>query len=124
MKKTLIAIAAVLVGSMGHDLPAQAAPTYLACSVVRVDGSNAEPLKVNYTLNEAEGKISSHFPHSGSMNTYEAVYSADSIAATYKVAGFSSGVSIDRTNGVIVLDTAGFVSQGSCEPSQAPTRKF
>ena len=77
-----------------------------------------------YATNEASSTLSETVNSTGSMQTHRAVYSASTIVAPMRVAGFSGQIQIDRSTGGIKRSLAGTNWSGSCVAADKPVQLF
>ena len=100
--------------------PAQAG--YITCSTTRdTDGSK---MTFEYATNESNSTLSETVTSTGSMKTHRAVYSASTIVAPMRAAGFNGQIQLNRGTGNIMRSLAGTNWSGSCVASEKPVQLF
>jgi hypothetical protein len=100
--------------------PAQAG--YVTCESTRESDGTA--MNFEYAINENNSTLSETVVSTGSMKTLRAVYSASTIVAPMRIAGFSGQVQIDRSTGQFQRQLAGTNWAGSCVASEKPVQLF
>ena len=107
MKKLALAATALSSAFWLGSQPAQAEPTYLECTMLRVKDageSPSEPLKAEVTLNESEQSASFYLPKTGltkrvGATFQQTVITFNSVIPSATGIGTTDSWSIDRTDG-------------------------